>query len=79
MFTISSSKFGREETEVDYVLYATFTTPENSIGGSAVCAFRLRDIADAFNGKFKEQRDMSANWLSVPEHKVHTRVYTPRT
>ena len=55
---------------MDYVLYASFTTPTNSIGGSAVCAFRLSDIADAFNGKFKEQKDMSANWLPVPEHKV---------
>ena len=55
---------------MDYVLYASFTTPPNSIGGSAVCAFRLSDIADAFNGKFKEQKDMSANWLPVPEHKV---------
>ena len=66
----SSGKFGREESGVEYVLYATFTTPANSIGGSAVCAFRLKDIADAFNGKFKEQRDMNANWQSVPEHKV---------
>ena len=66
----SSGKFGRGDAGVDYVLYATFTTPGNSIGGSAVCAFRLSDIADAFNGKFKEQRDMNANWQPVPEHKV---------
>ena len=66
----TSGKYGKDESGVDYVLYATFTTPTNSIGGSAVCAFRLRDIADAFNGKFKEQRDMNANWQSVPEHKV---------
>ena len=52
------------------LIYATFTTPPNSIGGSAVCAFRLRDISDAFAGRFKEQRSMSANWLPVDQHKV---------
>jgi hypothetical protein len=54
----------------DFVIYATFSTPVNSIGGSAVCAFRLRDITNVFNGHFKEQRDMSANWMPVPDHKV---------
>ena len=66
----TSGKFGHQEPGVEYVLYATFTTPSNSIGGSAVCAFSLRDIADAFSGRFKEQRDMNANWQTVPEHKV---------
>ena len=54
----------------DHIIYATFTTPDNSIGGSAVCAFRLREISDAFSGKFKEQRDTGANWLPVPDNKV---------
>ena len=54
----------------DAILYATFSTPPNSIGGSAVCAFRLREVSDAFSGGFKEQRDMSANWLPVPENQV---------
>lgn len=58
------------ENKVDAILYATFSTAPNAIGGSAVCAFRLRDISDAFMGSFKEQRDMSANWLPVPDHKV---------
>ena len=52
------------------MLYATFSTPVNSIGASAVCAFRLRDISDAFAGRFKEQGSVSANWLPVEEHKV---------
>lgn len=60
----------RDEDITDYLLYATFSTPVNSIGASAVCAFRLRDISDAFSGRFKEQRSMSANWLPVEEHKV---------
>ena len=58
------------DEDFDYLIYATFSTPVNSIGGSAVCAFRLRDITDVFNGHFKEQRDMSANWQPVPDHKV---------
>ena len=59
-----------EMPEKDAIFYATFTTAPNAIGGSAVCAFRLREVQDAFSGSFKEQRDMSANWLPVPEHKV---------
>ncbi len=30
----------------------------------------MRDISDAFAGRFKEQRSMSANWLPVEQHKV---------
>lgn len=58
------------------VVYATFTTPPNSIGGSAVCAFRLRDVSDAFAGRFKEQRSMSENWLAVEPHKVLLNSYS---
>lgn len=60
----------RDRDIADDVLYATFSTPVNSIGASAVCAFRLRDISDAFSGRYKEQRSMSENWLPVEEHKV---------
>ena len=35
----------------DAVFYATFSTAPNAIGGSAVCAFRLRTVSDAFAGK----------------------------
>lgn len=31
-------------------IYAVFTTPENSIAGSAVCIFRLEDIVEIFDG-----------------------------
>ncbi len=54
----------------EHIVYATFSTPVNSIGGSAVCAFRLRDISDSFSGLFKEQKSMSENWLPVEDHKV---------
>ena len=60
----------RKAGKPDLIVYATFSTPPNSLGASAVCAFRLRDIDDAFAGRFKEQRDSSANWLPVPDHKV---------
>jgi len=50
-----------EVVEGDYggqtnrLVYAVFTTPRNAIGGNAICAFRIRDIMDAFEGAFKEQ------------------------
>ncbi|XP_076262615.1 semaphorin 5c-like [Rhynchophorus ferrugineus] len=49
-------------------MYATFTTPPNSIAGSAVCAFHMSAIDDAFNGPFKYQHDMNSAW---------TRQYVP--
>lgn len=52
------------------IVYAVFTTPVNSIGGSAVCAFNMEDINQAFEGLFKEQRSPSDNWLAVEPHKV---------
>ena len=52
------------------VLYGVFRTPPNSISGSAVCAFRLRDVTSVFDGQFKEQRSTSDNWLAVEPHKV---------
>ena len=52
------------------VLYGVFNTPPNSIGGSAVCSFRLADISSAFEGQFKEQRNTGDNWLAVEPHRV---------
>lgn len=52
------------------LLYAVFTTPTNSIGGSAVCAYRMSDVLAAFDGPFKAQTDTNANWLPVPESRV---------
>lgn len=52
------------------IIYGVLTTPVNSIGGSAVCAFALRDILDAFNGDFKAQETINSNWLPVEEDKV---------
>lgn len=52
------------------VIYAVFTTPENSIPGSAVCAFRMDDIMAAFEGRFKSQRDATSNWLPIAKEAV---------
>uniref|UniRef100_A0A1B6EFF5 Semaphorin-1A n=1 Tax=Clastoptera arizonana TaxID=38151 RepID=A0A1B6EFF5_9HEMI len=52
------------------LMYAVFTTPGNSIGGSAVCAFSLQDISDTFEGNFKEQSELNSNWLPVQSIKV---------
>ena len=67
--TASNSKKGSE----DQLVYGTFNTPVNSIGASAVCAFRLKDISKVFQGKFKEQRDQGSNWRPLDENKVRTR------
>jgi len=52
------------------LMYGVFTTPSNSIGGSAVCAFSMQSILDTFEGPFKEQETINSNWLSVPSLKV---------
>ena len=77
-----SGTYGDEE---ETVLYGVFNTPPNSIGGSAVCSFRLADISSAFEGQFKEQRNTGDNWLAVDPHrvpsprpgKVHLLIQTP--
>jgi len=56
--------------EEDSIVYGIFSTPPNSIGGSAVCSFRLRDISAAFDGQFKKQRSGDDNWLPVEPHLV---------
>jgi len=61
---------GKYGEELDTIVYGVFTTPPNSIGGSAVCSYRLRDISDIFAGQFKEQRSTSDNWLAVEPHRV---------
>lgn len=52
------------------MIYGVFTTPPNSISGSAVCAFRMEDIYKAFDGAFKGQEDINSNWLPIPSSKV---------
>ncbi|CAG0891009.1 unnamed protein product [Darwinula stevensoni] len=54
-------KYGGREARL---MYGTFTTPQNSIGGSAVCAFSLRDILNVFEGRFKHNEG-NAKWTAV--------------
>lgn len=56
------------------IIYAVFTTPPNSIPGSAVCAFSMRSILDTFEGSFKEQESLNSNWLPVLQSKVRAAV-----
>ncbi|XP_072157904.1 semaphorin-1A isoform X2 [Bemisia tabaci] len=59
--------YGGSKTQL---IYGVFTTPANSISGSAVCAFSLQDITDTFEGSFKEQSELNSNWLPVQSGKV---------
>ncbi|XP_039614902.1 semaphorin-6A isoform X3 [Polypterus senegalus] len=52
------------------VILATFSTPYNSIPGSAVCAYDMADVANAFTGRFKEQKSPDSTWTPVPEERV---------
>jgi len=49
----------------DRMIYGVFTTPQNSISGSAVCAFKLSDILKSFEGNFKGQSTTVSNWLPI--------------
>ncbi|XP_060037937.1 semaphorin-6B isoform X2 [Erinaceus europaeus] len=49
---------------------AVFSTPANSIPGSAVCAFDMAQVAAAFDGRFREQKSPESIWTAVPEEQV---------
>jgi len=49
------------------MVYGVFSTPHNSLRGSAICAFRLADIVSSFEGPYKEQKTALSNWLPVRE------------
>ncbi|CAL4112675.1 unnamed protein product [Meganyctiphanes norvegica] len=65
--SVISGTYGEKQDEI---LYAVFTTPYNSIPGSAVCAFSMRSILDTFEGDFKEQEGQDSNWLPVHRREV---------
>ncbi|XP_071451288.1 semaphorin 5c-like [Hetaerina americana] len=56
------------------IIFATFTTPRNSIAGSAICAFNVSSIEEAFRGRFKHQADPGSAW--EPSHSPHIRTHT---
>ena len=54
----TTSIVGTEDT-----FYAVFNTPENSIAGSAVCSFSLRDVTRTFEeSPFKNQVRNKSSW-----------------
>ncbi|KAL4608121.1 semaphorin-6B-like [Arapaima gigas] len=52
------------------VILGVFSTPLNSIPGSAVCAFDMQQLAQAFEGRFKEQKSAESIWTPVPDELV---------
>lgn len=48
------------------VFYGLFRTYNNGLFGSAVCAFTNEDINKTFEGPFKEQKESTSNWQTVP-------------
>ncbi|XP_025160638.1 semaphorin-1A [Harpegnathos saltator] len=61
---------GRYAGESARLVYGVFTTPVNSIGGSAICAFSMNNILEVFQGAFKEQETINSNWLRVLPERV---------
>lgn len=61
-------RYGSDATT--QIIYGILTTPVNAIGGSAVCAYSVKDILDVFEGSFKHQESINANWLPLPNDKV---------
>ncbi|XP_014089304.2 semaphorin 5c isoform X1 [Bactrocera oleae] len=60
------------------VLYATFTTPANSIHGSAVCSYNLTSINAAFDGPFRYQDSADSDWRIVDmPHRSQFQCETP--
>ncbi|XP_015783936.1 semaphorin-5A-like [Tetranychus urticae] len=47
-------------------IYGVFSTPENSIHGSAICAFTISAVENAFQGPFKHQDTPGS--MYKPEH-----------
>ncbi|KAJ8274164.1 hypothetical protein COCON_G00087890 [Conger conger] len=52
------------------IVLGVFSTPANSIPGSAVCAFDMQQLARVFEGRFKEQKSPESIWTPVPDELV---------
>ncbi|KAL4634734.1 semaphorin-6B-like [Arapaima gigas] len=52
------------------VILGVFSTPANSIPGSAVCAFDMQQLARVFEGRFKEQKSPESIWTPVPDELI---------
>ena len=54
------------------MFYAVFNTHQHAIPGSAVCAFRMRDILNSFEGLFRETRDTHSSQPFVLPRNIPT-------
>lgn len=62
---------GNYNGRFEQIIYGVFTTPSNSLGASAICAFRMNDIMNIFDsGQFKGQDNSNSNWLPIPPSRV---------
>ncbi|KAI1891644.1 hypothetical protein AGOR_G00145900 [Albula goreensis] len=52
------------------IILGVFSTPANSIPGSAVCAFDMQQLARVFEGRFKEQKSPESIWTPVPDELI---------
>ncbi|XP_033821355.1 semaphorin-6B [Periophthalmus magnuspinnatus] len=52
------------------IILGVFSTPPNSIPGSAVCAFDMEQLAQVFEGRFKEQKSPESIWTPVPDELI---------
>ncbi|XP_017786065.1 PREDICTED: semaphorin-1A-like [Nicrophorus vespilloides] len=65
---IIEGKYGTDLSS--HIIYGILTTPSNAIGGSAICAYNMNDVLESFEGSFKHQDSINANWLPVSKDKV---------
>ncbi|XP_067687667.1 semaphorin-5A-like [Haliotis asinina] len=50
-------------SEKEQLLYAIFTTPSNSLAGSAVCVYNMSAFQTTFIGPFKYQENAKSAWM----------------
>lgn len=54
----------------DALLYTVMNTNDNAIDGSAICVYSMNSILEAFEGKFKNQRDVNSVWRAIEDTEV---------
>ncbi len=59
-------KYIKDHTQTHTHNYLSFLWSRNSIAASAVCAYNLSAITQAFNGPFRSQENPRSTWLPTP-------------
>lgn len=54
----------------DALMYTVMNTNDNAIDGSAICVYSMNTILEAFEGKFKNQRDVNSVWRALDDSQV---------